>query len=58
MKVRIKILHLDPQQEYPIKPNITPHCVKQPYSIPQSREAEVKATVAQLEEAGILMRTQ
>jgi hypothetical protein len=41
----------------PLKPDITPYFAKQPYPIPQSREAEAKATVAQLEEAGILVRT-
>ena len=38
----------------PLKPDVTPYCAKQPYPIPQSREAEAKATVAQLKEAGIL----
>jgi hypothetical protein len=42
----------------PLKPDIKPYCAKQPYPIPQSREAEAKATVAQLVEAGgILVRS-
>jgi hypothetical protein len=41
----------------PLKPDVKPYCAKQPYPIPQSREAEAKATVAQLVEAGILVRS-
>jgi hypothetical protein len=41
----------------PLKPDVKPYCAKQPYPIPQSREAEAKATIAQLVEAGILVRS-